>query len=173
MHGANDDDDSCWEMATKVGLVVCGILLFIVVFWSACLSRIIIHIMIWKLNPPYTNNNFTLNRLGGTLMQQLQRMRLDICDGFTPDDCTKGQVVRGGLPESWVCRNETAVTCLLWEEIPSVNVGWIWGLLIIMSVPYIYTMIVSLWRICFKKNKVDDFNLKMFFVVSIKILQLT
>ncbi|XP_048776394.2 chitin synthase chs-2-like isoform X3 [Ostrea edulis] len=164
MHGANDDDDSCWEMATKVGLVVCGILLFIVVFWSACLSRIIIHIMIWKLNPPYTNNNFTLNRLGGTLMQQLQRMRLDICDGFTPDDCTKGQVVRGGLPESWVCRNETAVTCLLWEEIPSVNVGWIWGLLIIMSVPYIYTMIVSLWRICFKKNKVDDFNLKMFFV---------
>ncbi|XP_062614046.1 chitin synthase-like [Saccostrea cucullata] len=161
IHGANDDYGSCWDSVTKVGLVIIGIFLFIVVFWSACLSRIIIHIMIGKLNPPQTNNSFTLNKLGGVLQIQADRMRLNVC-GSNANGCIRGQVLRKGLPESWECHNETGTSCLLWEETPSVNVGWIWGLLIIMSVPYLYTMTLSLWKSCFKKNKVDKFDLKVF-----------
>ncbi|XP_061189192.1 chitin synthase-like [Saccostrea echinata] len=173
MHGANDDYDSCWDAVTKVGLVIVGIFLFIVVFWSACLSRVIIHIMIWKLNPPYTNSNFTLNKLGGTLQVQSERMELKVCDNIA-NGCIKGQVLRNGLPVSWECRDKTATTCLLLEDIPSVNVGWIWGLLIIMSVPYLYTMAMSLWKSCFKKNKVDNFDMRVFLLsLTIEIIHST
>lgn len=164
MHGANDDEGTCWSSFTKVGLVVSAIFLFIVVFGCACLSRIIIHIMIWKLNPPFTNNNFTVNKLGGTLKPQLDRMRLK-CELDVSGNCT---AVRNGLPESWACVVDLPDQCLLFEATPSVNVGWVWSLLLVMSAPYFYVILVSLWRICFKK--VEQFEPKMFLVVSIEIL---
>lgn len=164
MHGANDDEGTFWQIFTQIGLVVSAIALFVVVFGSACLSRIIIHLMIWKLNPPFTETNFATNKLGGVLKPKIDRMNLNCSDPST-SDCTQGYYVRNGLPESWKCTVES-YKCVLHEDPPSVNVAWIWGLLIIMSAPYFYTIIVSMWRICFKKNKVDKFQIKIFLLVG-------
>ena len=154
------DDSDTWIVLTKIGVAILSFFLFLVVFVSTGLTRVIIHLMIWKLNPPSRNSPATLNKLGGLLQIVEERATMHCVS-----NCSALNTERSQIPSSWRCEpiNNTSF-CQLEEDIPTVNVWWIWGLIIAIIVPDIYSMILSSWRIFYKETA--PFNYKMLILVS-------
>lgn len=57
-----------------------------IVVGFVCFFRIIIYVMIWKLNLLLIEINFVMNKLGGVLKLKIERMSLN-CSDFLMSDC--------------------------------------------------------------------------------------
>ena len=157
---SSTDDSKTWVVLTKIAVAILSASLLLIVFVSRGLTRVIIHVMIWKLNPPSRNSPVTLNKLGGLLQIVEERATMHCVS-----NCSVLNTERSQIHSSWRCEpiNNTSY-CQLEEDIPTVNVWWVWGLIIAMIVPDIYSMILSSWRIFFKET--EPFNYKMLILVS-------
>lgn len=145
---SSDETADIWNVLTKITVAVISVSLFFVVLISTGLTRVIIHLMIWKLNPPNPSSTVQLNTLGG-LLELVEERYFVNCSS----ECDSGYVRKNDLPNSWKCFTITnSTSCKLLEDIPTVNVWWIWGLIIIISVPDVYSLILAFWRICFKET---------------------
>lgn len=158
---SSDGAEEIWEFLTKISVALISLCLFFIVLISTGLTRVIIHLMIWKLNPPNPSSAVQLNKLGGLLELVEERYFITNCSS----ECDSGYVKRNDLPSSWKCFTTTnSTSCKLLQETPTVNVWWIWGLIIIILVPDLYSLILGFWRICFKET--DEFSKGMFSIVS-------
>ncbi|XP_062614047.1 chitin synthase chs-2-like [Saccostrea cucullata] len=157
---SSDDSDTCWNIFTKIGVILFSITLFFIVLVSTGLTRIIIHLMIWKLNPPQANSTTTIDKMGGLLrlVEERTYLKYNCTQNSNNTDCASSFLQREDFPTTWECVPVSRHLCQLLEETPSVNVMWIWGLVIVMVVPDIYTIILSLWRLCFKETQKCDFK---------------
>ncbi|XP_061177707.1 chitin synthase chs-2-like [Saccostrea echinata] len=142
------DSSKIWEVLTKLLVLFCSFLLFIVVLSSASITRAIVHLMMWNLNPPSINKTSNLGTLGGTI-QPVESMIFLVhnCsigknNSNSATSCENGYRLRSEFP-LWECPLENENRCRLWEVIPTVNVSWIWGLVIVMIAPAVYTAYVS------------------------------
>ena len=151
-------DSNTWIVLTKIGVAILSSFLFVIVIVSTGLTRVIIHLMIWKLNPPSRNSPVTLNKLGGLLQIVEERATVHCVS-----NCSVLNTERSQIPSSWRCEpiNNTSF-CQLEEDTPTVNVWWIWGLIIAMIVPDIYSLILSSWRWCFKETAPFDKRMLIF-----------
>lgn len=158
---SSDGEAEIRNIVTKISVAIISLCLFFVVLISTGLTRVIIHLMIWKLNPPNPNSAVKLNKLGGLLEIVEERYFVTNCSS----ECDSGYVRRNGLPSSWKCFTTTnSTSCKLLEDTPTVNVWWIWGLIIIILVPDLYSLIKALWRWCLKKP--TKFSKGMLLIVS-------
>lgn len=158
---SSDGAAGIWNTLTKVSVAIISVCLFFVVLVSTGLTRVIIHLMIWKLNPPNPSSTVQLNKLGGLLEIVEERYFVSNCSS----ECDSGYVRRNDLPSSWKCFTTTnSTSCKLLEDTPTVNVWWIWGLIIIILIPDLYSLILAFWRICFKETA--EFSEGMLLIVS-------
>lgn len=156
---SSDGAAEIWNILTKISVAIISVFLFFIVLISTGLTRVIIHLMIWKLNPPNPSSTVQLNKLGGLLEIVGERYFVTNCSS----ECDSGYVRRNDLPNSWKCFTTTnSTSCKLLEDTPTVNVWWIWGLIIIILVPDLYSLILGFWRICFKET--DDFSKGMLLI---------
>ncbi|XP_062614043.1 chitin synthase chs-1-like [Saccostrea cucullata] len=158
---SSDDSNTCWNILTKICVIIFSVILFLIVLVTTGLTRIIIHLMIWKLNPPQANSTATINKLGGLLhlVEDRTFLKYNCTQNSNNTDCASSFLQREDFPATWECIPISSHLCQLMEETPSVNVMWIWGLVIVIVVPDIYTIILSLWRIWFKETQKFDFRM--------------
>ncbi|XP_061164311.1 uncharacterized protein LOC133173338 [Saccostrea echinata] len=156
---------TCRRIARKICAVLFTFVLFQIVLLSTRISRILIHLMIWKLNPPQVNTTTTLTRLGG-LVHLVEKRAYPVlncsADNFTASLCDSGYIRKTEIPKAWECPPKNFISCQLVEDIPSVNVMWVWGLVSVIAVPDLCTVIYSIWRIRFKET--DAFDIRMLFL---------
>lgn len=158
---SSDGAAKIWDRLTRLSVFIISLCLFFIVLISTGLTRVIIHLMIWKLNPPNPSSAVYLNKFGGLLELVEERYFITNCSS----ECDSGYVRRNDLPSSWKCFTTTnSTSCKLLQETPTVNVWWIWGLIIIILVPDLYSLILGCWRICFKET--DEFSVGMLLIVS-------
>lgn len=105
-HVSSDRAAKIWNIVTNIAVVTIRISLFFVVLISTGLTRVIIHLMIWKLNPPNPHSAVNLNKLGGLLELVEERYFITNCSS----ECDSGYVKRNGLPSSWKCFTTTNST---------------------------------------------------------------
>ena len=102
------------------------------------------------------------DRFGGLLQIVEERATMHCVS-----NCSVLNTERSQIPSSWRCEpiNNTSY-CQLEEDTPTVNVWWVWGLIIAMIVPDIYSLILSSWRWCFKNTA--PFDYRMLILVSVE-----
>ena len=133
----------CCSWGVFISTLVYAPVLFLLIIGTGCLSRVLIHIMIWKIRPPNLNSTLNLITLRGRLVPDTNRITRAI-------NCTNS-TCSGGLPLEWTCTPISGTTCSLAEEIPSVHVAWYWALMLCISAPYVYTLLTNLSRWCTKR----------------------
>ncbi|KAK3108441.1 hypothetical protein FSP39_008041 [Pinctada imbricata] len=123
--------------------MVISLTLAMLVLVTGCFSRILVHIMLWKLSPPLTNDRrLKLASIFGFLKADDEFITRDTtCTDFS---CSKG------LPLSWTCIDIGGQTCTLAETVPITGVGWFWAVMLSISAPYIYTFVINLYKCCTK-----------------------
>ncbi|XP_062604879.1 chitin synthase chs-1-like [Saccostrea cucullata] len=168
---SSDDSNTYWNILTKIGVIIFSITLFFIVLVSTGLTRIIVHLMIWKLNPPQATSTATINKLGGLLhlVEDRTFLKYNCTQNSNNTDCVSSFLQREDFPATWECVPISPHLCQLMEETPSVNVMWIWGLVIVIVVPDIYTIFLSLWRCCFKETQECDLGMLKMLILSLLV----